>query len=732
MPDGAGGVAPAQNSPLDADSLNLAQDKQATSAKGPFEHFTTLLLIVAALYHLYLVVHPFLHNIIDFKGSSIFELTQLQRATHVFFVVVCGYLLTSRHQRQFTPGGAVFGLLTLPVVWEFFKLDLPLVAKAAGAVVWALVVLPAVLPARLGKFNLSNLSRYTDTLLALAGCLPYLYLLRNYEQIIYRAVTPEAWDMGMAFMLIVSVLGLVYRFLGPVLPALVLVFIAYNLYGNQLPGALGTAGMPLDMLLGKLYSETEAGLFGIITAVSLKYLVYFTLLGSVITALGFGPVIARLALKAVGRSPAAPGRAMALMSVFMGLFSGSGAADTQFVATVTKPLMQAAGYDKLVAAGLTATAGSIALVTPPVLGSIAFVMVEVLNIPYLSICVMALGPCLLYLASVWCYNELYVRREQLVSPQMPDDGKGLVRHLYVFLPLMLIMVMLYLGYNVSLAVTLALVSFIILGYLDKDVRPPFRRIWEGLADGFAHLVPIGAAVVSANMILTLMVLTGLPSKVSQALTLVSDHNLLLGTLFGAGFSLLLGMGIPPVATYVLTSALVAPSLVSLAVANGIPQEAALLSTHMFLFYYAILADVTPPVALSAFASASVWGTDPIKTGFATARVALPKYFLGLFFLMAFQATAILIVPVVQVMGVAAALPLIVYRLASSVLGILFISGATLGYTRSPLQRWESWLLGLAGVAALSPYWWLNIPAFLVGAYFFWLRKTPASPAVVSA
>lgn len=666
---------------------------------------------MAAAYHLYLVAHPFL----PWSGSGIklFELTQVQRATHVMFVVVAGYLMTAGRQVAASPlGGGTFALLTVPLLWQFLILPLPPLVKVFAGVVWALVTLPALLP---------RLTRWTDPVVSLILLAPYLYLVTHYEGLIYRAVTPEPWDLGMAFALTVGVLGLVLRLLGPVLPSLVLVFMAYNLFGNRLPGVLGTAGMPLDMLLGKLYSETEAGLFGMITAVSLKYLVYFTILGSVITALGFGPVIARLALKAVGRSPAAPGRSVSLMSVFMGLFSGSGAADTQFVATVTKPLMEKSGYNTLTAAGLTATAGSIALITPPVLGSIAFVMVEVLNIPYLSICVMALGPMVLYLAGIWFYNELYVRKHGIVAQVMPETGEKITRHLYVFLPLVLIMVMLYLGYNVSLAVTLALVMFVVLAYLDRDVRPPFRRVIDGLGDGFAHLVPIGAAVVSANMILTLMVLTGLPSKMSQVLNVISDQNLLMATLFAAVFSLVLGMGIPPIATYVLTSALVAPSLVTLAVQNGIPEKAALLSTHMFLFYYAILADVTPPVALSAFASASVYNTDPLRTGIVTARVALPKYFLGLFFLLAYPATAILIVPVVGQQGLGGALPLILYRFIISILGVLMISAATVGFTRRPLQRWESWVLGIAGIALLSPYWWLNLPALLVSAYFFFSR-----------
>ncbi|MDT7909063.1 TRAP transporter large permease subunit, partial [Thermus sp.] len=461
-----------------------------------------------------------------------------------------------------------------------------------------------------------------------------------------------------------------------------------------------------------------------------KYLVYFTLLSGMIGALGLGKVVANLALALVGKSPATPGRVTGIASVFMGMFSGSGAADTQFVAALTKPLFERAGYDRLTAAGIVATAGTIALITPPVLGSIAFIMVEILQIPLLKVIVMAIGPALLYLTAVLAFNEFYARKAGLraVAPELGMSRRAYaLRYSPIFLPILLIVVLLYLGYEVRTAASLALLGFILLAYLDPTLRPQgIGPIFRGLEAGFRSLLPIGTAVTAANLIFANMVISGLPSKFSQLLQQVSGESLLLATLITALFSLVLGMGVPPTATYVLTSALTAPAIIALAAQNfagfGLELEAAkvaaLYATHMFLFYYAVLADVTPPVALSAYAAASVFGTNPLQTGVYAARVALAKYLVGFFFLLSYSGAALLIVPVLETAPPGQALGLILWRFVAVAVGIIYLSASGAGYTRRPLSRPESWALGLLAVLLFVPHAYLNLAAFLLGLLFF--------------
>jgi TRAP transporter 4TM/12TM fusion protein len=690
----------------------------------PLGRLTRWVLILGALFSLYLVLHPF--TPLARSEIPLLDQVQLQRSTHVLFLLLGGYLVALYLPARRTLGSWLFLLFSLVPLYNFLfpnvpGVSLPPLAKLVGLLYWGVAALPAVLP---------RLRRYADPLAVLLALFPTLYQLRHFEELVYRAVLPAPWDMAMSFGLIMLVLGVVYRLLGPVMPVLVLFFFTYNLYADLFPGAFRGSRQGIDLLLGKTFNETEAGIYGLITGVSAKYLVYFTLLSGMIGALGLGKVVANMALALVGKSPATPGRVTGIASVFMGMFSGSGAADTQFVAALTKPLFERAGYDRLIAAGLVATAGTIALITPPVLGSIAFIMVEILQIPLLKVIVMAIGPALLYLMAVLAFNEFYARKAGLraVAPELGMSRRAYaLRYSPIFLPILLIVAMLYLGYEVRTAASLAILAFILLAYLDPTLRPRgFGPILKGLEEGFRTLLPIGTAVTAANLIFANMVISGLPSKFSQLLQQVSGESLLLATLITALFSLVLGMGVPPTATYVLTSALTAPAIIALAAQNfagfGLDLEAAkvaaLYATHMFLFYYAVLADVTPPVALSAYAAASVFGTNPLQTGVYAARVALAKYLVGFFFLLSYSGAALLIVPVLETAPPGQALGLILWRFVAVAVGIIYLSASGAGYTRRPLKRLEARALGLLAVLLFVPHAYLNLAAFLLGLLFF--------------
>lgn len=673
------------------------------------KRFTYGVLIAASLYHLYLVIHPFT----PWSGlhASILDLTQVQRATHVFLIVFAGSLLSvvkpaAHGSGKVGAGLWVYALLCAVPLWSFWTLELPLAPTLVGTLYWAVAILPAIFPRLSKPFNL---------LAAALSVAPFLYLLIDFTELVNRAMLATPWDLAMSFGLVFLVLGIVQRLLGPVLPSIVLVFLLYNLFGYEIPGPFKSPGFPLDMLLGKLYAETEAGLFGIITGVSLKYLVYFTIMGAIISAMGYGRVIANIAFRLVGGSPAAPGRATSVMAIMMGLFSGSGAADTLFVSTLNRPLYERAGYRPLIAAGISATVGTLGYITPPVLGSIAFVMVELLGIPYTDIMIMALGPLVLVLLAVWTYNELYVRSEELpaIAPSEEVHPGYLRRYSYVFLPVILIIFMIFRGYTVNLAVTLAIFTFIVFGFADRSVRPPLRKLWDGLAEGFEHLIPIGAAVVAANVIMTMMVLTGIAPKVSEVLLSISGDSLVVATVLGALFSLILGMGIPPIATYVLTSALVAPAIQQLIVAHGVPQGAALLATHMFLFYYAVLADITPPVGLSGYAAASVFQTDPIKTCAYAAMVALPKYLFGFAFLISIPGMALLIVPVLQTVDTGQAIALIASRFVFTIVGIVLLAACEVGFLRRHLRPGMRWVFGISGLLLIYPETALNVVMLVI-------------------
>lgn len=685
-----------------------------------------VLAIVGTLYHLYLVVHPY--TPFSTWRISILDLTQVQRATHVCLIALLGYwvCIFRLKSRQFW-GALPLLVMTGFLTWEFLRLDLPVFMKVLAVAVWALTMLSVTIP---------PIGKMANLICGLLSLAPFIYLVAAYEKLIYRAILPEPWDLFMALSEILLVLGVIFRLSGPIMPTLVMVFVLYNIYGHHVPGVFSNPGFSVDMLLGKMYCETEAGIFGSITGVSLKYLIYFTTLGAVVTQMGFGKIIANIALLLVGRSPASPGRASSVMAVLMGMFSGSGAADTQFVATLTKPLYDQVRYNRLVAAGVIATVGSIAYITPPVMGSISFIMVELLSIPYSMIIIMATGPMLLYLLGILLYNELYVRREGLPHLEVASTTNWAYfwRYSYVFIPILFIIALIYRGISINLTVSVAIALFVLFAYMDKSVRPPVAKIWEALEEGITSLLHIASAVIAANMIMSMMVLSGLASKFSIVMLKISGSSILFATLFTGAFSLILGMGVPPIATYVLTSALTAPTIQKLAMMSGIPEGPALLATHMFLFYFAVLAEVTPPVALSAYAAGAVMGTDPIKTGVFASRVALPKYFIGLTFILSFSGTALLILPVTQTLSGFAAFQEITLRYIASIGAVVFLNAGVVGHLFRRLLNVERWLLGLCGLLLFYPHYPSNAVSgavALVVSVNAWLTRRKAAVSAVS-
>ncbi len=665
----------------------------------------TVTAIIGTLYHLYLVIHPFT-PLADLR-ISVLDLTQVQRAVHVFLIALLGYMLSFLRIRARSRIGALpLFAMSFLIMIEFMRLDVPVPLKGFAAVIWVCTMPTAIVPAS---------QRWSSLFCALLSFLPFLYLVVNYEKLIYRAIMPEPWDLLMSYSEILLVLGVIFRLSGPIMPSIVMVFLLYNLYGDRIPGLFANPGFDFDMLLGKMYCETEAGIFGSITGVSLKYLIYFTIMGAIVARLNFGKIIANIALLFVGRSPASPGRACSVMAVLMGMFSGSGAADTQFVATLTKPLFEKVGYDKLTAAGVIATVGSIAYITPPMMGSISFIMVELLSIPYALIILMAIGPMLLYLLGIVTFNELYVRKVNLPQLEIPAliDFSYFKRYCYVFIPIALIIYMIYKGFSINITVTAAALLYVVFAYADPGIRPPLRNLMQALEEGIISLLPIASAVIAANMIMSMMVMSGLASKFSIIMLNISGSSILLAVLFTGIFSLILGMGVPPIATYVLTSALTAPTIQQLAILNGIPEEAALLATHMFLFYFAVLAEVTPPVALSAYAASSVMGTDPIRTGVYAARVALPKYLIGTTFILSLSGTALLIVPVVQTLPTGQAIAHIVFTFLFTILAVILLNVAVVGYFRRNLSALERIVIGICSVLLFYPSYLLSVVAVAV-------------------
>jgi TRAP transporter 4TM/12TM fusion protein len=684
--------------------------------KSLIEKTLFLIALLGALYHLYLIVHPYTPLSYWYR-IGVLDLTQLQRGTHVFFVLTVGFLLSYLRGWSVSYLGLRWALSVILALTTLIPVYLALdmfIDKGAllPALLLSLIYVLSILPPILNPLaRLSHILRLSDLALAILALPPYLYLVSNYWALIDRAVLPLPLDVAMGWGMTLMLMGLVLRLIGPEMPLLVTAFILYDIYGYLLPRPWFHPGFDVEFLAGKLYAETEAALLGIVTGVSAKYVVYFTILAGVLGALGYGKAMGRTFLAFLGRSPASVGRASVGLGMGMGMVSGSGAADTAYVASTFKPLFKAAGYSDIVAAGIAANAGTLAYITPPILGSVAFLMIEILGIPYTWVIVMSIGPAILYAISILVYNEFYVRRAG-IKP-VPFEVKRGPELLIPFTPPALILTLIFLGYSVSLAVTVAVILAPFIALLDRDMRGNIRRVPEGLAEGLKLLAPVGASIVLANVIMSMVVLSGLHQKFTLALLELVGGNLVYAILFAFFFSLLLGMGVPPIATYTLSSLLTAPALVKLATAAGIPEEAALLATHMFLFYMAMLADITPPVGLSNFAAAAVYGLDPIRVGVRAALVAIPKYIYALSFIWSYWGTALLVLPVLLTMPLAQGVILIASRFAAVIAGIFFLSIANVGfYSGYHLGIAPRLLLALLGLLLFIPLEVLNLVGFI--------------------
>ncbi|MFZ8788886.1 MAG: TRAP transporter permease [Acidilobaceae archaeon] len=684
--------------------------------KSLIEKTLFLIALLGALYHLYLIVHPYTPLSYWYR-IGVLDLTQLQRGTHVFFVLTVGFLLSYLRGWSVSYLGLRWALSVILALTTLIPVYLALdmfIDKGAllPALLLSLIYVLSILPPILNPLSrLSQILRLSDLALAILALPPYLYLVSNYWALIDRAVLPLPLDVAMGWGMTLMLMGLVLRLIGPEMPLLVTAFILYDIYGYLLPRPWFHPGFDVEFLAGKLYAETEAALLGIVTGVSAKYVVYFTILAGVLGALGYGRSMGRTFLAFLGRSPTSVGRASVGLGMGMGMVSGSGAADTAYVASTFKPLFKAAGYSDVVAAGIAANAGTLAYITPPILGSVAFLMIEILGIPYTWVIVMSIGPAILYAISILVYNEFYVRRAG-IKP-VPFEVKRGPELLIPFIPPALILTLIFLGYSVSLAVTVAVILAPFIALLDRDMRGNIRRVPEGLAEGIKLLAPVGASIVLANVIMSMVVLSGLHQKFTLALLELVGGNLVYAILFAFFFSLLLGMGVPPIATYTLSSLLTAPALVKLATAAGIPEGAALLATHMFLFYTAMLADITPPVGLSNFAAAAVYGLDPVRVGVRAALVAIPKYVYALSFIWSYWGTALLILPVLLTMPLAQGVILVASRFAAVIAGIFFLSIANVGfYSGYHLGIAPRLLLALLSLLLFIPLEVLNLVGFI--------------------
>jgi TRAP transporter 4TM/12TM fusion protein len=494
-----------------------------------------------------------------------------------------------------------------------------------------------------------------------------LYHLAFEGELVQRSGDPSSTDLVVGTIMVALVFEAARRLMGWALPLLCLAFVAYVGFGEVLPAPLGHRGYGFDQIINQYFLGTE-GIFGIPTYVSSTYIFLFILFGSFLEQAGMIRLFTDVALGTVGHAQGGPAKVAVISSGLMGTINGSGVANVVTTGQFTIPLMKRFGYRPEFAAAVEATSSMGGQIMPPVMGAVAFIMAETLNVSYFEVCKAAAVPAILYYLTAFWMVHLEAGKHKLIGlpkEDCPSAWGAFKRQWYLVVPLGVLVYLLLSGYTpmfsgtIGLAGTavvilgnplsgrlpnlayrclfwilLALVSSSFFTYgidavvavlallvaanaLFKGHRATLRLCVNSLSEGARSAVPVGIACALVGVIIGTMTLTGVAGTVTQGIVSLAGDSLFLTLVLTMLACLILGMGIPTIPNYIITSSLVAPILLKM----GVP----LIVSHMFVFYFGIMADLTPPVALAAFAAATVARCSFMKTGFHAVRIAVAGF-----------------------------------------------------------------------------------------------------------
>jgi TRAP transporter 4TM/12TM fusion protein len=446
----------------------------------------------------------------------------------------------------------------------------------------------------------------------------------DFEAFIYRAADPTSIDIVLGAALIGLVLEATRRTSGPILPVTAAAFVAYAFYGPVLDlaglGVIAHRGYDPARIVGALYMTLE-GIFGVPLDVAATYIALFTIFGAVLNVSGAGKFLVDWSLAAVGRSRhgAGAGRAVTAAGLLLGTVSGSGVATTVTLGSTTWPVLKRAGYPAAMAGAILSAAGIGAIISPPSLGAAAFIIAELLEISYLQVLIMATIPSLLYFLAIFLMIEADTRRlgTRPVELALPSVWELTRRQGYHFLSIAALAILLALGMSPFRAVFYSIAAAVALSFVDPKTALWPRRLIDAMAAGGKSVIAVASTTATAGIIVGVVTLTGLGLKVAGLIVAFAGGHLFLTVLYSAAAVLVLGLAVPVTASYIIAAVMVAPAMVAV----GVPEVAA----HMFIFYYAVLSEVSPPTALSPIAAAAITGGRQLPTMMLTWKYTLPAF-----------------------------------------------------------------------------------------------------------
>ncbi|HSO16027.1 MAG TPA: TRAP transporter fused permease subunit [Arthrobacter sp.] len=474
-----------------------------------------------------------------------------------------------------------------------------------------------------------------DWLLAAVAVVPFAYIISDWDGFFRRAITPTYLDLIMGVIAILVTLEASRRTVGILVPLVVLAFFAYAAFGSFIPAPFNTASFNWIRLVGHNVMGTQ-GLFGVPTDVAASYIILFTIYGAVLGASGATKFFIDLSFSAFGQSKSGPGRTVTLAGFLLGTVSGSGVATTVTLGGISWPLLRKAGYPKEYGGAILAAAGIGAIMSPPTLGAAAFIIAALLGVSYLQVLIWATIPTVLYYFGIILAIEMDARRfkTRAVDLEVKRVGKLLLRFGYHFSSLVAIVVFMAMGMTPFRAVVFATGLAFVLSFLDRQSWLTPKRIWDALATGAMGALSVIPVMAAAGLIVGIMTLTGLGLKLANIIVDFAGGSLLLTAIFSAISVTLLGLAVPVTASFIISWVIIGPALQDV----GVPAFAA----AMFIFYYSVLSEVSPPTALSPFAASAITGGKPIKTMWLTWRYTLSAFLVPFIFVLSDDGVGLLL------------------------------------------------------------------------------------------
>ncbi len=552
-----------------------------------------------------------------------------------------------------------------------------------------------------------------DVLFALAFLAVIGYFIGNFKALQLRAGEYTALDTAMAGLGVFLVLLACWRVVGPPIVIIASCFMLYGLMGArglfavQMPGFLAQRGYQLPRIITHLFITTE-GVIGNPIGVCSTYIFLFILFGSCLEKTGIGQFFIDLANALAGWAVGGPAKVAVLSSALQGTVSGSSVANTVSTGSFTIPLMKSLGYEPEFAGAVEAAASTGGQIMPPVMGSAAFLIAESVGIPYSQLMLVALIPALLYFSGIWIMVDFEARRKGLKGlprEKLPPARPLLLQKGHLVLPLAAIIYFMLSGFTITRSALWGIAIAALVPFLRKSTWVSPKQILEALPLAARNTVSVATACSTAGIIVGMVTLTGLGQRIGGGMFQVVGGNVFLGLMCAMITSLVLGMGVSTTSNYIITSTVAAPILIHL----GIP----LLAAHMFCFYFGIIADITPPVALAAYAGSAIAKGNPFKTGVNASKLAIAAFLVPYMF--ALNPKLIMIDGTFL-----EALPMI----ATALVGLFGIGGGLIGYIDAPIESYWRLLMIAGGLGLLIPGTVSDLigAAVILAVYFFTRRK----------